>query len=78
MIYSIRIREQDSPVIYYSMFPSKLCNWVLDTKSIFERYYDLENTYPGIQQRVTQKVIATYLRTTPVHLSRIKKSKFKS
>ena len=50
----------------------------LDTKSIFERYYDLENNYPGIQQRATQKFIATYLRTTPVHLSRIKKSKFKS
>jgi len=50
----------------------------LDTKSIFERYYDLGNTYPGIQQRTTQKVIASYLRTTPVHLSRIKKSKFKS
>ena len=50
----------------------------LDTKSILERFSDLELFYPGIQQRVTQQVIASYLRTTPVHLSRIKKSRIKS
>lgn len=49
----------------------------LDTKSILERYSDLEETYPGIHQRTTQQVIASYLRTTPVHLSRIKKSRNK-
>jgi CRP-like cAMP-binding protein len=50
----------------------------LDTKSISERYLDLEKTYPGLHQRVTQQVIASYLRTTPVHLSRIKKARIKS
>jgi len=50
----------------------------LDKKSILDRYFDLEETYPGIQQRVTQKSIASYLRITPVHLSRIKKSRNKS
>lgn len=50
----------------------------LDTKSILERYSNLEETYPGIHQRATQQVIASYLRTTPVHLSRIKKSRIKS
>jgi len=49
----------------------------LDKKSILDRYFDLEETYPGIQQRVTQKSIASYLRITPVHLSRIKKSRNK-
>ena len=50
----------------------------LDTRSILERYSDLEETYPGIHQRATQQVIASYLRTTPVHLSRIKKARIKS
>jgi len=50
----------------------------LDKKSILDRYFDLEQTYPGIQQRATQKSIASYLRITPVHLSRIKKSRNKS
>jgi CRP-like cAMP-binding protein len=50
----------------------------LDSKSILERYSNLEEIYPGIHQRATQQVIASYLRTTPVHLSRIKKSRIKS
>ena len=50
----------------------------LDTKSILERYLDLEKNYPGLHQRATQRVIASYLRTTPVHLSRIKKARIKS
>ena len=50
----------------------------LDKKSILERYLDLEKTYPGLNQRATQRVIASYLRTTPVHLSRIKKARIKS
>jgi CRP-like cAMP-binding protein len=49
-----------------------------DSKSILERYSNLEEIYPGIHQRATQQVIASYLRTTPVHLSRIKKSRIKS
>jgi CRP-like cAMP-binding protein len=47
----------------------------LDTKSIIQRYNDLVEIYPDIHQRTTQQVIASYLRTTPVHLSRIKKSR---
>ena len=46
-----------------------------DTKTILERYNELDLLFPNIHQRVPQHIIASYLRVTPVHLSRIKKSK---
>lgn len=46
-----------------------------DTKTILERYNELDILFPNIHQRVPQHIIASYLRVTPVHLSRIKKSK---
>lgn len=49
-----------------------------DTKSILERYYELEEKFPNIHQRVPQHIIASYLRTTPVHLSRAKSNFQKS
>lgn len=45
----------------------------IDTLPIFERYNNLENTFPNIHQRVPQHIIASYLGITPVHLSNIKK-----
>ena len=47
-----------------------------DTKTILERYNDLEKKFPNIHQRLPQHIIASYLRTTPVHLSRIKNAHF--
>jgi len=44
-----------------------------DTKSLIDRYINLEQLFPNIHQRVSQHIIASYLRITPVHLSRIKK-----
>jgi len=44
-----------------------------DTKTILERYKELDLLFPNIHQRVPQHIIASYLRITPVHLSRIKK-----
>jgi CRP-like cAMP-binding protein len=46
-----------------------------DTKSIIERYDDLEAEYPNIQNRVPQRMIASYLGITPVHLSNLKKNR---
>ncbi len=43
-----------------------------DCKSIMERYHDLNIKYPNIHQRVSQHFIASFLGTTPVHLSRLK------
>jgi signal-transduction protein with cAMP-binding, CBS, and nucleotidyltransferase domain len=48
-----------------------------DTKSLKERYEELENIFPNIHQRVPQHIIAAYLRISRVHLSRIKKMKVK-
>jgi CRP-like cAMP-binding protein len=44
-----------------------------DTQTLIDRYNNLEQLFPNIHQRVTQHIIASYLRITPVHLSRIKK-----
>ena len=44
----------------------------IDTKSLIERFYNLDKKFPNIHQRVPQYIIASYLGTTPVHLSRIK------
>jgi CRP-like cAMP-binding protein len=46
-----------------------------DTKTVLERYNDLDIKFPNIHQRVPQHIIASYLGTTAVHLSRIKNAK---
>ena len=47
----------------------------IDTKSLVDRYDDLEKMFPNIHQRVPQHMIASYLGITAVHLSNIKKSR---
>ena len=39
-----------------------------------ERYLDFKKTYPGIEYRVNQKYIASYIGVTPVTLSRLRNS----
>ena len=39
-----------------------------------ERYLDFKKAYPGIEDRVNQKYIASYLGITPVSLSRLRNS----
>lgn len=39
---------------------------------ILERFDKLNDTFPGIHQRVPQHMIASYLGITPVHLSRLR------
>ena len=46
----------------------------LMSASAIERYEDFIKTYPDIVQRVTQKMIASYLGITPEALSRVRKS----
>ncbi|RNC86833.1 MAG: Crp/Fnr family transcriptional regulator [Winogradskyella sp.] len=48
---------------------------MLKSASAIERYEHFENTYPEILQRVTQKMIASYLGITPEALSKIKKER---
>lgn len=49
-----------------------------DTMTLLERYNRLDLKFPNIHQRVPQHIIASYLRTTPVHLSRVKNAKYNS
>lgn len=42
------------------------------TKSILQRFHELGNRFPKIYQRVPQHIIASYLGTSTVHLSRLK------
>jgi CRP-like cAMP-binding protein len=58
----------------------ELVNFIVDrdTKTLLDRYQNLEFQFPNIHQRVPQHMIASYLGTTPVHLSRIKKSRKRS
>lgn len=53
-----------------------LVNFIIsvDTKSLAERYENLELQFPNIHQRVPQHIIASYLRISRVHLTRVKKS----
>ncbi|MEY4049571.1 MAG: hypothetical protein RL262_405 [Bacteroidota bacterium] len=55
----------------------EMVNYIIerDTKSIIERYDTLDLDYPNIQQRIPQRMIASYLGITPVHLSNLKKSR---
>lgn len=55
----------------------EMLNYIInrDSKSIIERYDNLDAEYPNIQNRVPQRTIASYLCITPVHLSNLKKSR---
>jgi CRP-like cAMP-binding protein len=46
-----------------------------DSNDIIEIYDLLEQEYPNIHQRVPQRMIASYLCITPVHLSNLKKNR---
>lgn len=43
----------------------------------YERYEEFNKTYPGLVQRVPQKMIASYLGITPESLSKIKRQNLK-
>jgi hypothetical protein len=45
------------------------------TKSVLQRFQELGNYFPKIYQRVPQHIIASYLGTSEVHLSRLKSQK---
>lgn len=55
----------------------EMLNYIIerDSKSILERYNNLAEKYPNIYNRIPQRMIASYLGITPVHLSNLKKSR---
>jgi hypothetical protein len=54
-----------------------MVNYIIerDTMPIIDRYNNLEEKYPNIHNRIPQRLIASYLGITPVHLSNLKKSR---
>ncbi len=44
----------------------------------FNRYIDLITKFPDIEQRIPQKIIASFLNITPVYLSMLKSGKVKN
>ena len=55
----------------------EMVNFIIerDTMPIIDRYNSLEEKYPNIHNRIPQRLIASYLGITPVHLSNLKKSR---
>lgn len=55
----------------------EMVNYIIerDSMAIIERYNSLEEKYPNIHNRIPQRLIASYLGITPVHLSNLKKSR---
>jgi len=55
----------------------ELMNYIINnhTLSVLERYIDLDTSFPNINQRVPQHILASYLGISQEHLSRIKKSR---
>lgn len=53
----------------------ELVNYIVDrdSKSIIEKYDNLELSFPNIHQRIPQYLIASYLGITAVHLCNMKK-----
>jgi CRP-like cAMP-binding protein len=45
------------------------------TKSLMDRYYELELQFPNIHKRIPQNIIASFLGVSSVHLSRVKNMK---
>lgn len=57
---------------YFFIFNEKLQS--IYTETPLERYNNLTDSFPNIFQRVPQRLIATYLNISSVHLSRLKNS----
>ena len=55
----------------------ELVNYIVDrdSKSIIEKYDNLDLCFPNIHQRIPQYLIASYLGITAVHLCNLKKSR---
>jgi CRP-like cAMP-binding protein len=64
-----RILTQNGFELYQTRITSNLF------KTAEERYLEFRKQYPGLEQRIAQKHIATYLGITPVFLSMMRKDK---
>ncbi|HEY4831939.1 MAG TPA: hypothetical protein VIH61_05195, partial [Waddliaceae bacterium] len=58
---------------YFMMITDKVEEIYAD--DVLDRLDKLNDTFPGIDQRVPQHMIASFLGITPVHLSRLRSSR---
>src|SRR4051812_119419 len=65
-----RILTQNGFHLYQLRITSSL------SKSAEERYAEFRKQYPGLEQRISQKHIASYIGITPVFLSKVRKKMF--
>lgn len=78
-VLSERLKEDKSLMMaYIHMLEEALKRKILRetsfvTKTAAERYLDLKAEFPGIEKRVSQTHIASYLGISPVSLSRIRR-----
>ena len=58
----------------FSLYQNRITSHATQTAQ--ERYTAFRNLYPALEQRISQKHIASYLGITPVFLSRIRKREY--
>ena len=77
LIYEKNFTDEINPERFYkriSVLQKRVI--MLMSSSAIDRYEDFLDTYPQIVQRVSQRMIASYLGITPEALSRAKKEQF--
>jgi CRP-like cAMP-binding protein len=74
-IFNVLKKGEKFERFVHEVHVKELMNYIIDshTKDVFERYNDLNNNYPNINQRVPQHILANYLGVSQEYFSRLKK-----
>ena len=79
-IFNVLKKGEKLERFIHEVHVKELMNYIIDshTKDVFERYNDLNNTYPNITQRVPQHILANYLVVSQEYFSRLKKTSLRN
>jgi signal-transduction protein with cAMP-binding, CBS, and nucleotidyltransferase domain len=79
-IFNVLKKGEKFERFVHEVHVKELMNYIIDshTKDVFERYTDLNNTYPNIIQRVPQHILANYLGVSQEYFSRLKKTSLRN
>jgi CRP-like cAMP-binding protein len=79
-IFNVLKKGEKFERFVHEVHVKELMNYIIDshTKDVFERYNDLNNTYPNINQRVPQHILANYLGVSQEYFSRLKKTSLRN
>ena len=74
-IFNVLKKGEKLERFIHEVHVKELMNYIIDshTKDVFERYNDLNNNYPSINQRIPQHILANYLGVSQEYFSRLKK-----